>query len=554
MVGQEKASPRKKPVGVFPFLILFCFVIPSLIRAQLSDISIKYLTVDGVYLSAGSMEGLSVGDQLVVRKNNRFAALLEVKEVARHSALCRIVDQKQKLEIGDLAILVEKAQPSRPDSTQPVQPEPARSTPPKKATTPSQQLIQPNRRRPTVGNLTGSISVQSYYLNDRTEANLDFYQPSLRFNLRWQNLWGKGYQFQVRSRTRYNQRDRAFGDRIPRTEWRNRIYLLTFGRLDPAVAFHFQIGRLLLKNVSSVGYIDGFMAEHRIAGSWFAGLFAGTRPQWQSSRFQTSLQKVGLFLRGQQGDYRKLHWEGTLAIAGEYHGRTVSREFVAIQNQIRGKSWQLYQSAELDVNRQWRFQRTGQRMALSNLYLSLYASLTRAVRASLSYDNRQNYWSYDTRTVEDSLFDDLFRRGVRASLSVRAPARILISANGGLRHREAETQNTYSYGGTFSKGGFLLRNLRLSAQISGFTGPMSNGLSWSVMLTRYDRSGQLIGVGLRSYRYSFSETSFSRTNQTLVGQLQIHVAGSLFLFSTYEHGLNGDLKSSRFLVEAGYRF
>ncbi|RMG63670.1 MAG: hypothetical protein D6715_10885 [Calditrichaeota bacterium] len=554
MLGRNR-HVKKGWWGFVPMLIAWLFVWMGPGRAQTARIAVKYITVDGVYLAAGKLDGLAVGDQLVVRKNNRFAALLEVQELARHSALCRIVEQKQQLAVGDIAILIQKAEKKQPssDSTQVPETAPEKQTPGPQQEQASRKVSSVKRPTPK-GNLTGSISVQSYYLDDRSEANLDFYQPSLRFSLRWQNLWGKGYQLQIRSRARYNQRDRAFGDRIPRTEWRNRLYLFTFGRTDPAVNFHFQVGRILLRQVSSVGYIDGLMVEQRTAGNWYLGLFGGTRPQWQSSRFQSSLQKVGLFVRGEQGSYRQLHWEGTLAVAGEYHGRTVSREFVALQNQLRGKGWQFYQSAELDINRQWRYQRTGQRLALSNLFLSLYTFISPAVRLSLSYDNRQNYWSYDTRTVEDSLFDDLFRRGMRANLYVRAPGRLLISASGGLRHRQGESQNTYTYGGSISRAGFLFNSLRLSAQASAFTGPMSDGLSWSAMLSRYDRSGQLIGIGFRNYRYTFSQTGFSRTNQTLIGQLQIHLAGNIFLFSTYEHGLNGDLKSRRLLVEAGYRF
>ena len=102
--------------------------------------------------------------------------------------------------------------------------------------------------------------------------------------------------------------------------------------------------------------------------------------------------------------------ESTLAFAGTYHGTMISREFVYVQNQVNAKRWNLYQSAELELNRQWRYERTRERVTLSSLYAFLEIRAAAWVTAGFSYDNRRQVLTYEQRSLADSLFDEALRK------------------------------------------------------------------------------------------------------------------------------------------------
>ena len=324
---------------------------------------VKYISGENIYLDAGRADSLMVGDRLSIKHGDKAVAELEVAFVADNSSSCKILNSSEEIKVGDLVEISIRAIPPAPivsnppvDTSKMVETAPA----------PQPVLAQTAKEKPA--RIDGSVALQLYRFTDRGPAHLDFTQPGLRFNLRASRLWGQDIALTIRSDSRYSIRTRAYSQYLPKNEWRNRIYQFSLSYAGEQSPYNFEIGRIISSKFSGVGYIDGFLAQRKIAGSLSVGGYAGTQPQWQYSSYQSSLQKYGLFANYAAGSYQKDRFESTVAATGEYHGQTVSREFLYWSNNLSlGGAWSFYHSTEIDINRSWRKQRTNSSLSMTNL-------------------------------------------------------------------------------------------------------------------------------------------------------------------------------------------
>jgi hypothetical protein len=172
--------------------------------------------------------------------------------------------------------------------------------------------------------LHGSVSFSWYSYDDLSDSELDYNRPAARVNLKASSLFGGHYNARVRFRTRYDDRARAIGT-APKTEWRNRVYEVSLAYDNPDSPFGLQAGRIITRDLGGIGYTDGVLLTHRPGDSWRWGVLAGTRPDWETSEFQTDITKYGAFVGYERGDRATSHFEMRLAAVGEYHESTVSR-------------------------------------------------------------------------------------------------------------------------------------------------------------------------------------------------------------------------------------
>ena len=507
------------------------------------NFKVKYLSVDHVYLDGGSSDGLAVGDTVVIVSNGKTVASLKVDYVSDHSASCIIIDKKQDINVGDTVL-------ARVD--QPV----ATGT---EKTERRQRVFDTNKRKSAVKTRTrvsGYLSMQWYQYSDiGNNHQFDFQQPTVRFKLYAKNLWDDEYFFRIKLRSRYNQRARSFSNSVPRNEWRNRLYEISFSYENEASPFNYRAGRIISNKFSGVGYIDGILLQHNPNPDFHWGVFAGTQPEWQYSDFQTSLQKYGAFATYEKGDYGEQRFESTLAAAGEYHGSMVSREFIYLQNiYSQGHKWNIYQSMELDVNRDWRKQKTGKSLSLSGLYINGRYYFTSDVSAGLSYDNRRNYYTYELRSLADSLFDDAFRQGIRASLSARLTKNVRVFANSGLRDQGKGGNLSYSYMGGINLGDLFNQGISLSGRGAGFSNIYTEGFNPSISLSKYFNGGHSVGLNYGSYLYTLKANKDKRKNQWGRIDFQIELPLYLYFSGNFEYDWGDDNEGTRIFAELGYRF
>ncbi|MGD9899416.1 MAG: hypothetical protein AB7T22_09850 [Calditrichaceae bacterium] len=504
---------------------------------------VKYLSADHVYIDAGETDGLSAGMRLSVSRGDKIIAEMEIVFVAGHSSSCRVIESSADVKPGDivkLPVLSETSEVSK-DSLQ------------------SRQRVWSEKPAKSIkrskSNVHGSISMQLYHFEDLTDAGLNFSQPTFRVNLKARQLWGKSYNFILKTRTRYDKRERSYNSHVPSDEWRNRIYELSFSYDDQTALFNYKLGRIISNKFSGVGYIDGLLLQYNMLKQLSLGVFAGTQPEWQYSDFQTSIQKYGAYLTYLNGDYGAERLESTLALAGEYHGSTVSREFLYLQNNyVSGKKWSFYQSAEIDLNRDWRKDRTNENISLSGLYLSGRYRFSDGVNASLSYDNRKNYYTYDLRTMADSLFDDAFRQGIRTNIYIKLLDDYRLSAGFGIRNRENDSENTYSYSAGLNKMNFFRQGMLLQFSVSGFSNYYTAGYNPSIRISKTFNDGHIFGITYGNYYYNLKATDNNYLNQWFRFNGQIELSRHFFISSQYEYDWGDDTKGHRITAEAGFRF
>jgi hypothetical protein len=100
----------------------------------------------------------------------------------------------------------------------------------------------------------------------------------------------------------------------------------------------------------------------------------------------------------------------------------VSREFVY-----------LYQSVEIDINRQWRKNVAGNRMSFSNFYLTGSWMATDFATVYASFDARRSFRTFNTIDTPDSLFNDTLYRGIDGGPSLTFPRGISVRGSVGVR-------------------------------------------------------------------------------------------------------------------------
>jgi hypothetical protein len=529
-------------IKLFLILLLFNSVV---LLAQSEEVKcrVKYISAENVYLDKGSAAGISVGDRFHIQSDWKQIAIVEVIFVAQHSSSCKIILKHAEPEVNDIAVLADKKEVIKKEEKQ--KEARKRATP----TQPYKPVKQPFAK------ISGSLSVQWYHVEDLMSSNLNFDQPTARLNLKARRLWGKDYNLRIKIRTRYNQRARRFSSRIPQHEWRNRIYMLSFSYDDESSPLNYKVGRIISNKFAGVGYIDGIIVQHNTSSHLRIGLFAGTQPEWQYSDFQTSLQKYGVYFNYLTGDYGSKRFESTLAFAGEYHGSTISREFIYLQsNASDGERWHIYQSLNLDINRDWRKDIMGETVSLSNLYLSLRYKFANWITAGLSYDNRKNYYTYETRTITESLFDDAFLHGLRGEIYFKFAKDIRFNSQFGLRKRESDSEYTYSYRAGFSKRNLLIKRLSIHAHFSGFSNYFTSGFNPSVSFSKTFFTGQQLGVAYGSYIYSLKSNNNQRINHWVRISSYNDLIYRFYFSGSYEYNWGDDSNSHRALAELGYRF
>ena len=507
--------------------------------------SIKYISAENVYLSTGSASGVQIGNKFTVFRNEKIIGHVEVIYVAKNSASCKIIDNTEPILKNDKAVRT---------FSSPKEDVVADTTIEKR-----QRKINTFKRSKKISQsfarLSGSASLQWYQFQDSRDSDLSFSQPSLRLNLKARQLWGKNYNFYLKLRSRYTNKASRFSNLSSNEKLNNRIYTLGFEYSDDQSPVNYNVGRIISPKFSGIGYFDGVILQFNLSSKFNFGIFAGAQPQWQYSDFQSSLQKYGFYLNYLKGDYRSLRFESTLAAAGEYHNGTISREFVYIQNRLSNSNdWSFYQGMSLDINRDWRKEISGESVSLSNLYLSGRYKFSKNFTAGISYDNRKNYLTFETKSVIEELFDDAQRQGLRTNVSFTFPQKIRFSANFGLRKKQNESETTYSYYASISKSNLGFINLRGSLNFSGFSNLYTNGYNPSIRLTQYLDAGHSIGLSGGSYLYALNEGNEKRSNHWAGVESYIYLFKSIFLMTNYEYNWGDDSEGHRILAELGYRF
>jgi len=193
-------------------------------------------------------------------------------------------------------------------------------------------------------------------------------------------------------------------------------------------------------------------------------------------------------------------------------------------------------------------------VSLSSLYADGRYRLTKWLTAGLSYDNRKNYWTYETRSTVDSLFDYHVRQGIRTRLDLVLPAGITCRASFGYRSQQGQPDHSTSFTGGADKRGIITSRGSIGLQLSRFTGTSLNGRDLSLRMSQgLGRRGTLdLGVG--EYSYQTGTIGSVRINRWIECGARASIVATAFLNATYRYSTGEDIIGHRLDVGCTYSF
>jgi hypothetical protein len=391
--------------------------------------AINYISAENVYLNAGRHAGLVAGARVEVVRGGKTVAILEVIHVSSNSASCRIVEQSSPPRVGDAVSFTPV------DETPPTEPE--------RLATRTTVSATPGPA-PTKNIVSGYVSLGTVWQADLTDSGVSSLQPVLSTRIRVKNAGGTGADFRVRYRARYYFRENAPGESIEADEWASRLTELALVYDDRLADFRWGVGRLIVPDMRGVGFVDGGYLSYRISRLFRAGFAGGFQPDPADMSPDADRLQAGGYLALDYASQRNWRLVSSAALAGNYVSGTVSREFVYWQNKVDlFRRFFLFQSVEVDLNRDWRKDTTGESVTFTNFYLVANAEVWRHTSVDFTYDTRKNPRTYETRNTPDDLFDDGVYDGFGGGVSVRHPRGINGGLRAGVRYREDNRTNLY---------------------------------------------------------------------------------------------------------------
>ncbi|RME19012.1 MAG: hypothetical protein D6800_14850, partial [Candidatus Zixiibacteriota bacterium] len=360
----------------------------------------------------------------------------------------------------------------------------------------------------------------------------------------------------LRTRGRYDVRRNLSTVDGSASEWKNRLWTLTLDYDNPHVPIGFSLGRFLPQELGSIGYLDGGLLRVRLNDRWQAAVLVGRRPTWAYNDNATmTLSRYGGYLSYHADISNPLYIDQSFGGVLEYQEQIPSRSFFTWQGSVRqGAAYGMHHSVDIDVNRYWRKAKAGHLFTLSNLYLQGWLRATPALRLSLQYDNRQNFWTYELLTTVDSLFDARVRQGVRARADYRVTRRVRVNGSLSYRRTAGDRAPTVSYTAGVNESGVFRRRVHTSLSIFGFDGVDQHGFGYTLrgQLPPTEYGSPFFSV--RGYSYAVDGQPDSRKSLSIEVGSSKDFVGGYYLSGSAEASFGDDISGWRTTIEFGYRY
>lgn len=413
---------------------------------------VTYLAGPSVYVNAGRLEGLLVGDTLSLWRGASRIALVRVDAVASHRATCDTLVTSRALELGDDVRFVGGG--VVPDAPVAMTPEPPVATP----YTPAPR--QPDRLR-------GRIGVQ--HLSVASEGGARFAQPMLDVRLE-ERLDHLTMLLDVRGRrTVVTASD---GESQSRTLSRVHRASVVLGSSQ---GMRTAIGRQSAPSLGVVSVFDGALVERRGA-RWSMGAFAGTQPEPVRMGLDGAIREFGAFIESSSPRTGIDRWSITLGGVASYDHGAPDREFLYLQGSGRRGPVTSFFSQEVDFQRAWERALGEPSVSFSSSYASILMQAHKTVGVSVGVDNRRRVRLWRDRETPETEFDDRYRQGTWVGTTWNPVRAVRVSGDiRFLRGGEAADSRTLS-GDILGRGRWAPF---LRARVSGFSSATTESGLWS---------------------------------------------------------------------------
>lgn len=498
---------------------------------------ITYVSAEGVYIDAGTEAGLAIGDTLQIRRAGATIATVVINNISSQSAAAVVLEQSEPIRAGD--DLYGNATPP---------------SPPKVAPTPTPEREPEPARRSTRGaRIRGDISVSNFLHHDLTDADRSWSRPGLATRLTIEDIGSAGLRFELRHRTRLYHRSRASFDGQDTDNWSHQVY--EFGLFHDAegVSSEWGIGRVIAPYVRGVGFIDGMYFARSLTDNYKVGFAAGTSPDRENSGLDFNRRKLGAFVAYETGVYRGNRLTLSAAFSTEYEKSTVSRDFLYLQGTFaKYGRLTMYHSVEIDLNRDWRYDMTGDRFTVTNYLANATLTVHRSTRLFFSYDNRKNIRYYETRETPDSLFDETTNQGVRGGINTRLSDRISLRASGGIRFRDDTFDDPITGSFSVRLNRFPGKRQSLAMYLTYVKTQFTTGYR-PMAIYRFPLTGRML-VNVTGAAHIYETGTLTTKNYYGDIASSYYFRNGLYVSGSYRQYFDDDFNSIELFTELGWRW
>lgn len=558
--------PHHRHLLLFASLLAALLMVPS-VAAEDASIHVRYRSADTVYLDAGRLAGLTVGDRLEIEREGTVLAVVEVVFVADHSASAQPIEdfteERGEVRAGDLARPLGTLTPQGPSAR-------AESSRAESPTTTSPAAVAPREaprttRRKTRISGFASFDIESYAderdVDDRSLRDYD--ETTARLSVRGRDLGGLPLDLRVRLRSRRIERASDVGAGVSTSEEQERLYELSLRWAPDSNRYEVSVGRLGAGPFTGIGYLDGISGRYRVVGGWQVGAFYGSRPELTDLGFESAGTKYGVFSRWEpvKRSPERGPWEVFLAGMREENDAGATRDVAILETRLgaAGGRWSFFQRAEFDVGSSAPGGSTAEdENQLTQLALTLTGRLGDRSRLVLSYDRYDPVLLFeDQPETPAEEFRDLLRQGLRASLHFGRPGGLDVSISGGLRRGAGQRDGPGGAEETTSFGLGVRRIRQQGVSYSGDLQAFSNPFTEGALLTLRSRygfgTGHSVGfvVGYSAYERLGGEERVSGWARL---ETWFELPASLFARADVEILAGDDAEGQRLRLGVGYRF
>lgn len=505
--------------------------------------TVQYVSATTVYLAVGRTSGIAPGDSVEITRNDQVVARCVVTFVSDNSTSCELPDAATLVFRGDAAVVratgSESALQATTDTTEYSEPQ---------AVLPETQERLTSDR--SSNRLSGLIGLEYRIQDDREPVNYDYSEPSLRVRGTFSKISGSDITARANLRLR-----RTFRRNDELSASTHRIYeaMLAYDPADKPLEAG--LGRLLLRETRGLGYLDGAYVKYDISSEFGIGAVGGIEPDLQTTRIQTDITKFGAFLSYEKRLAKRQSVQATGSLVGRYREGEVSREFLYQQiSYVYGGKLRLFESTEINYNRGWLKDAEGSTLSLASLILDARYRLARALSLSIGYDSRQNYYTIETRTVPDSLFNNALQRGYRISVESRFADSYSAEIGFGLRDSDGNSSEATSGWLQLGTTRFVNTSSSAFARVRWYDSEWSTGVQPSLSLSSQTAAWlrTTVDVGVNEYTLATTEDQISQKWAGLV--LDVSVSRQSYAMFEFEQRFGDHNDASIVTVSMGYRF
>ncbi|HSD62276.1 MAG TPA: hypothetical protein VLB50_00700 [Ignavibacteriaceae bacterium] len=508
--------------------------------------TITYMSSQNIYVKFENTAGITQGDTLFQRIDNKLLPAMIVKFISSKSVAGETVNGLD-LKVDDkLIAVIEKIVPDVNEEKQsPIVTVPSTPEGEFKADLPPKNPAVKQK-----ASLKGRFSIQSYSNISNSPHFADNQRWRYTFSLNAKNIGESNLSFSNYMSFAY--RADQWSD-MPNNFGRSlRIYDLALNyQFDETTSLW--VGRHINFKISNISSVDGVQFEKGFDRN-YVGVVAGSRPNFTDLGINLKLFEYGAFI-GRDDSLGSGYMRNTLAVFEQTNDFKTDRRFIYFQhsNSIL-ENTNVFVSSEMDLYKMISGIKKND-FQLTSIFASLQYSPITAVSFYLSYDARKNVIYYETfKNFIDSVFENETRQGFNLRLNIKPIRFLFVGLNGGYRFQKNDLKPARNFGGYITYSEVPLIEITPTISYSKIITSYIDGGVAGLRLSRNITDNIDLSVYYRNTQYKFNNSIASINQNSVSFDLSTILLNPVFLTLSYEGIFEKTSTAGRILLDLTTRF